>query len=147
MKNFIFTIGICAFIFGIGTSACQSKGSKKATTIEDLAEKKWMLVELNGVDLAEKNPNLAANAFIMFHIEENRVNGNSGCNNFSGAYQLGPDSGLHFSGVASTRMMCLDMDIEDQVNQLFQVVDSYSIQDGCLSLLQGKTPLARFVEK
>ena len=153
MKNFIFTIGVCAIIFGIGMSACRSKGTKQSetvneavTTIEDLAEKKWNLVELNGVDISTDHPNIAANAFIMFHAHgaERMVNGNSGCNNFSGTYSLGSGTALNFSGVASTRMMCIDMTIEDQFNQLFQIVDNYTIQNGRLSLLQGETPLARF---
>jgi len=154
MKNFIFAIGICAIILSIGMSACRSKGTKQSemsnetvTTIKDLVEKKWNLVELNGVDISTDHPNIAANAFIMFHAhgDERMVNGNSGCNNFSGTYSLGSGSELKFSGVASTRMMCIDMTIEDQVNQLFQIVDNYTIQNGRLSLLQGETPLARFL--
>ena len=112
---------------------------------ENLVEKKWVLFELNGVDLSTKDPKPAIEAFITFQIDRNRVHGNSGCNNFTGTYQLGAGNELHFSGMASTRKMCIDMSIENQINQLYQTVDSYSLQDNILSLNHGDTPLARFV--
>jgi heat shock protein HslJ len=112
---------------------------------ENLIEKKWKLIELKGVDLSTKMSNPALQAFIIFHAKGNRVNGKNGCNNFTGTYQVDSGSGLHFSGIASTRMMCVDMTVEDQMNKLFQAVDNYTVQNDTLNLNQAETILARFV--
>lgn len=162
MKNFVFIVGVCVFVLGLVMSACKSKSLTKSETSEtvitggnsdtggftkideNLVEKKWKLIEINGVALSSMNPQPAIEAFIIFQVNGNRVNGNSGCNNFAGTYKLGPGVALHFSGVASTRKMCIDMSIENQMNQLFQTVDSYSLQDNILSLNHADTPLARF---
>ena len=152
MKNFISIIVICVFSLGFGMGACKSKGSTKPETSnesakpdENLVEKKWTLFELNGVALPSPDPQSAIEAFIIFQIDGNRVHGNSGCNNFSGTYQSGDGTALHFSNdMVSTRKMCIDMTVEEQMNQLFQKVDNYTLQDNILSLNQGETSLARF---
>ena len=156
MKTYIFPviIGICILVLGVGMNACKSKkavnsdvsNSMVETAIDKkLVEKKWKLIEINGVALSKMTPQPAVEAFIFFQAEENRVNGNSGCNNFAGTYKLDSGNRLHFSGVASTRKMCIDMTVEDQMNKIFQKVDNYTIKDGSLSLKQGKTTLAKFV--
>ena len=154
MKNFIFIIGICVFVLGLGMSACKSKknaisgeltSSYELTKInENLVEKKWKLIEINGVALSPINPQPAIEVFIIFKESDNIVNGSSGCNNFVGTYKLGPGSALHFSGIASTRKMCIDMTIEDQMNKIFQTVDNYTLKGNTLSLNQAETALARF---
>ena len=143
MRNFI--IVICVFVLGLGMSACKSKGVTSKNETANLVEKKWKLIEINGVALTSMNPQPAIEAFIMFQANENRVSGVSGCNNFTGTYKAGPGTTLQFSGVASTRKMCLDMTVEDQMNKLFQTVDSYTVQDGTLSFKQGGAVLAKFV--
>ena len=111
---------------------------------DNLVEKKWKLFELNGVAISVKNPNPATEAFIMFQVDGNKVNGNSGCNNFAGTYKTDLGNSLHFSGMVSTRKMCVDMSIEDKMNKLFPLVDSYTLQNDTLSLNQAGNSLARF---
>ena len=110
----------------------------------NLVEKKWKLTEINGVALSTMNPQPAIEAFIFFQINGNKVYGVSGCNNFTGIYSA-KGGALKFSGVASTRKMCIDMTIENQMNKLFQEVDSYAITDGTLILKQGDAVLAKFL--
>ena len=113
---------------------------------EDLLEKKWKLYEINGVLVSTMESPTAKNAFITFHAKENRVSGNSGCNNFSGVYQFGPGDRLQFSTMVSTRKMCIDMSVEDQMNKLFQAVDSYTLLNDTLSFNRARmAPLARFI--
>lgn len=110
---------------------------------ENLVEKKWKLTELNGVVLAKKP---AIDAFITFQIKGNRVSGSSGCNNFTGTYKIEPGNQLHFPPMASTRKLCIDMSIENQMNQMFPVIDSYTIaNDTTLILSSAGTSLAQFV--
>ena len=150
MKNFIFIIGICIFALVIGLTSCNLKGTTKSAdnisaVDKNLVEKKWKLTEINGVALSTMNPQPAVEAFIIFQTGENRVRGNSGCNNFTGTYKTGPDKSLNFSGIASTRKMCIDMTIEVQMNKLFQAVDKYAIAGNTLSLNQAGKTLAKFV--
>jgi len=109
----------------------------------NLVEKKWKLTEINGVAISTMDPKPAVEAFITFDSKDNRVHGNSGCNIFTGMYKL-EGSALTFSGIASTRKMCIDMTIEDQMNKMFQTVDKYAITDNVLSLNQADTTLAKF---
>ena len=111
---------------------------------KNLVEKKWKLIEINGVAISSMNPQPTVETFIFFQVDGNKVYGNSGCNNFTGVYKS-EGGALKFSAMISTRKMCIDMTIENQMNKLFQAVDSYAIQNNTLSLLQDKTILARFV--
>jgi heat shock protein HslJ len=111
---------------------------------ELLVDVKWKLIEIKDVDLSTKNFEPEREPFIMFHTDGNRISGNGGCNNFFGTYQAGPGAGLRFSGVASTRMFCFDMAVEDQMNKIFQLVDNYMLNDNDLVLSQGETALAQF---
>ena len=110
----------------------------------NLVEKKWKLIEINGVAIASKNPQPAVEAFIFFQVDGNKVYGNSGCNNFTGTYKS-EGGGMKFSGMVSTRKMCIDMTIENQMNSIFQNIDSYSLLNDTLNLNQGNTTLERFV--
>jgi len=47
--------------------------------------------------------------------------------------------------MVSTRKMCIDMTIENQMNSIFQNIDSYSLLNDTLNLNQGNTTLERFV--
>jgi len=112
---------------------------------ENLVGKKWKLLRLKGVILSSDTSGMETNAFIIFQIKGNRVNGNSGCNDFAGTYTIKSNNQLYFSGVASTRKMCIDMTVEDQMNNLFKNVDNYTLQNDTLCLNQGETVLAQFV--
>jgi heat shock protein HslJ len=39
-------------------------------------------------------------------FDQKRINGKGGCNNYGGAYTLSDKSGLHISGIISTKMFC-----------------------------------------
>jgi heat shock protein HslJ/uncharacterized lipoprotein NlpE involved in copper resistance len=112
---------------------------------ESFVDKKWKLFELKDVDLSTKKSGPATEVFITFQLNGNRVHGNSGCNNFTGTYQTGPGAVLYLSQMVSTRKMCFDMTVEDQMSKLFQLIDNYSLQADTLSLKQRDTVLARFV--
>ncbi|WP_417444838.1 copper resistance protein NlpE N-terminal domain-containing protein [Joostella sp.] len=111
---------------------------------EALTDKKWKLVSLMGKPVAEsKKP--APEAFIMFSSEENRVSGNSGCNNFSGTYTLKEGNRFSTSEMASTRKACIDMKIESQFLGILAKADTYTIKDGVLSITKSRmAPLAVF---
>ena len=57
----------------------------------------WQVIELDGAEIAPSD-----NVVVSFN--GGRISGNSGCNRFSGSYDL--TRGLSFGGLAMTRMAC-----------------------------------------
>jgi heat shock protein HslJ len=142
MKKTFFTVAVMILL--IGFSACRSKQS--ATTATDtLVEKRWQLVELFGEPVSYES-NTSKTAYLIFKEEGNQVVGNSACNNFHGAYQLGEGNRLSFSQMISTKMLCINnMDIETKLNQVFETTDSYYLKGDTLILNRARmAPLARF---
>jgi heat shock protein HslJ len=108
-----------------------------------LVEKHWKLVEIFGDPVVYENLN-AKEAYIIFKEEDGQVTGNSGCNNIHGSYQLNGNR-LSFSRMVATQMMCVNMDIETKLNRVFEMTDSYSLNDNTLILNRARmAPLAKF---
>jgi heat shock protein HslJ len=77
--------------------------------------------------------------------EENRLNGNGGCNSFTGHFELKPGNRLAFSKIAATLMACPDMQIETQLIEALETADHYSLLGDTLTLNKARmAPLARF---
>lgn len=76
---------------------------------------------------------------------EMRAAGNSGCNSFTGSYELKDGSRIRFSQMASTKMACMDMTIEQEFLNILQSADSYWFDGATLVLNRARmAPLARF---
>ncbi len=104
-----------------------------------VADTHWKLTELNGHKVNHSS------AFIFFSAENNRVHGNSGCNNFSGIFELKEGNQIRLSQMASTRMACPDMDTEQAFLSVLGMADNYTISGGTLSLNMARmAPMARF---
>lgn len=104
-----------------------------------ITDTRWKLVELRGQEVVNSK------AFVVFSTEKNQVYGNSGCNRFTGSFELGEGNRLALSQIASTRMACPDMETEQTFLSVLDMVDNYSISGGTLSLNKARmAPLARF---
>ena len=111
---------------------------------QNLVEKYWKLIELYGNPITSANN--SKEAHVTFHIEGNRFSGDVGCNRVMGSYQTKEHNRIALSAVATTMMMCLDMENEIKFLQALEMVDNYSIQNDTLSLNRARmAPLARFV--
>jgi len=97
-----------------------------------LVGKPWKLIELNGKPVPEGQS--AKEPHIVLDMYSNRFSGNTGCNNVMGSYQLQKGGKIYFSQAVATRMMCLNMTIEEQFLKLFDVVSKYSIKGNTLIL-------------
>lgn len=110
---------------------------------KNLVEKYWKLTELFGNPVT--TPEGGKEAHMILKIDGNRVNGNSGCNSFNGTYQLKPGNRISFSQMASTMMMCLNMDTEKKMNEVLGMADNYVVNGDTLVLNKARmAPLARF---
>ena len=103
----------------------------------------WKLNELSDIPVHIENGN--RQVFMELSSDEPRFHGYSGCNRFSGGYQLQQEK-LIFNKLLSTKMMCLNnMQLEQHfLNTLINTV-SYKIVGEHLTLYaKDNRPVARF---
>ena len=149
MLKLLFRIALALVIIA---SSC--KTSQKAAQSEnvggqpnDITEKYWKLIEINGNPVVYAD-SMSRQPFIILKVENNRVNGHGGCNTLSGAYEIDRSaSRIKFSQMVSTMMACLNMEIESGLKNALETADNYALSaDGkYLSLNRARmAPLARF---
>ena len=108
-----------------------------------LENRTWILTELMGQEV--KIPENQKEAFLIFNSEEAMVNGNNSCNLIGGSYELLEGNRLKLGPMRSTMMACPDMSIGDQLNQVLEKIDNYTVVDGVLQLNKARmAPLAKF---
>ena len=108
-----------------------------------LAETYWKLTELMGKPVT--TPAGEREIHIILKIQDNRIQGFAGCNSIMGSYELKDGNFIRFRDVASTKMACDDMTIENQFKEILERADNYSILGDNLSLNKARmAPLARF---
>jgi heat shock protein HslJ len=107
----------------------------------DLINTRWKLVLLNGneVETSEGGSDL----HMTLRLEENKVNGYAGCNNFFGTYETSERT-LRFSKLASTKRACPDMDLESEFLNALQSSEEYKIEGEQLTLYSNGEPIAIF---
>jgi heat shock protein HslJ len=148
MSKFILSVGILAFVtFSCETPKQVSLETPKVNTpVADdaIVEKYWKLVELNG-----KQVTVGANGkepHMILKKENNRVNGNGGCNSFMGGYELKGNGSIKFTQMAGTLMACMNDDgTESAFLKVLGNVDSYYVKGDTLQLNRARmAPLAKF---
>ena len=91
----------------------------------------WTLQTLRGVAPATSIPLPS----LQIDLKENRMTGNSGCNNYFASIESCSSTTLSFSAIGATRILCLSENIESDYFQALQEVTTYKIQENSLSLL------------
>jgi len=134
--------GALAENYVLTKQASNMDGGKKSNA--ELAETYWKLTELMGKAVAP-----AAQGVREMHIilkkQDNRVQGFAGCNNIMGSYELKDGNFISFKDIASTKMACPDISMENQLMDVLGRADNYSILGDKLSLNKARmAPLARF---
>ncbi len=103
----------------------------------------WNLIEITGNAVSgyaaqNKQPHLKFAA-------DNRVEGTGGCNGMGGTYTLAEGNKVSISDMASTKMACPDMTLENDFQTTLQQVTNYSIDGSTLSLMNAVgTTVAKF---
>ncbi|WP_373060101.1 META domain-containing protein [Zunongwangia sp. H14] len=102
---------------------------------EMITKHKWILVKLAEQDI----PINKAPVYFTLDPEENKVNGFAGCNTFMGGFTLAAGNHIQFSQIASTRVACPDMEIDErEVLNAFESANDYSITGDTLMLKAGR---------
>lgn len=140
-------------------SSCRNSSKTAQTTSPDnptssialgqdqpgILEIHWRIIEINGSSI--DNPGtMNKEAYIQFKADGNQVAGNGGCNILGGTFALSEGNRISFSDIISTKMACPDMEVERKLFEIFEKVETYSVNGDTLTLNgAGMTPLARFV--
>jgi heat shock protein HslJ len=138
----------CAGIKGIAKKNKKTEKTEKAemavidtAAILQIADKHWTLVELNGAPVSS---NLPTEAYIFFNAD-GRVSGNLSCNSFSGVYKTENGYRIRIDNLVSTRKMCLNMSVEDELQRVLTITTQFSVTDNKLVLNRARVaPLAVF---
>lgn len=106
---------------------------KKVQFNNEISEKYWKLIELNGKKIVlGKNQNIAPH--LTLKNENSRVYGNGGCNAFQGTYELSDQNKIKFSKMASTKMFCDHMAMETAMLNALEMADNYSAKKDTVTL-------------
>ena len=109
MKKVI--VSLCMAGALIALSSCRS--SKDAATLSSI-NGEWNIIEINGAAVVPA-PNQEF-PFIGFDTNTGKVFGNSGCNRMMGSFDVNAKPGtIDLGAMASTRMACPDMTLEQNV--------------------------------
>ncbi len=106
----------------------------------------WELEEFIGRDRSAKSlDDRFPNQKPTLTFQNNKVSGNDGCNNLSGAY-LAVGNSLTVKNIATTRMACQGVDA-DAFGERFNNVNKYEIQNGKLVLFANDVKTMVFKKK
>ncbi len=95
---------------------------------------KWNILAVNGKEVpgnVEKQP------FLHFDVAARKISGCAGCNDIHGGFTVdaAQSQSIAFPALASTRMMCADMELENSIMQALNAVRSYGrLGNGHLAL-------------
>lgn len=124
-------------------ASCQSarQTSSFGGGSEKLYAHAWTLIDVEGQAVTPTGTE--RDAQLLFSTP-NRVTGSTGCNRLTGTFELTGTNTIHFSPLATTRMMCPDSQTEARFTKALAAVDTYLVTDSSLTLSKGKTVVARF---
>lgn len=126
MKKKFYVLAAIAALF---TMSCSSN---KMNTKEDL-NGEWNVVAVNGQQV--ENQKMAP--FFGLDMEGMRLSGSMSCNRLLGTIvtdSLHPEK-ISFDNVGSTRRMCPDMKLEQQISEAIEKVQAYEVSEGGVNLL------------
>lgn len=100
----------------------------------------WIAIRINTSPISK----MAAIPRLEINLTENKIFGNDGCNDYSGAIEEVSTSQLKFAPIASTKKMCREMETPNAFNKAMNKVTSYKLEGLNLILLdsEGKEVLA-----
>jgi len=144
-KQFLIILfALSSFLSCNTTKKSTNSGMSPDNPNSDLIETYWKLTELMGEPIV-MTPGTKKEMHMVIKKQDNLVNGNGGCNSFTGSYTVLEGNRISFSKLAGTKMACIDMEKETTFMEALQKADNYAIQGKILSLNKGRmAPLAKF---
>lgn len=109
---------------------CGCCACRKGKNAKPLVGTQWHLVRMMERDLS-----IGPDQFVFTFGEDGSFSGKGACNHMMGGYTTTDKGGMAFSGVASTRMMCPDVDLESELGKILDATTHYEIDGDMLMLL------------
>lgn len=112
---------------------------------EQLIDKTWQLIELNGITIPTPNKELKEKATDIKFEKNGNMSGFAGCNYFSGPFHVTTNDRIFFGQITKTLAFCTRQDIEDKFMTIFNTIDNYYVENNILILRKGiSAPIAKF---
>lgn len=108
----------------------------------DVFGKTWKLAKLGDAAIQAEEVRVPT---LLLSADEFRAAGNSGCNAYSGQFELSQGHRIVFGPVAATKMFCHDALYEADFLRMLDQTDRLQLQNDTLVLFGQRRPLARFV--
>lgn len=102
---------------------------------------RWQLIELSGKTIP---PDATAKKMYLMLKSDSTVNGNGGCNTFSGNYSLGKDNQISFGEMVRTNLLCSGVNYEKDYLNALAKADHYNINGDTLILKNELVNLLKF---
>lgn len=114
-------VSLCVASALVGLLSCGS--IRNAVTLSSLGGE-WNIIEINGMVVVPAPKQEFP--FIGFDTKNGKVYGNSGCNRMTGSFDVNAKPGrIHFGAMGSTRMLCPDMTVEQNILSALTRVKRY----------------------
>ncbi len=94
----------------------------------------WMATSINGGPINK----MVTVPRMEINLTEMKIFGTDGCNEYNGIIEKSSDKELKFGRIASTRMMCPEMEVADKFNKAMNTVASYKLDGLKLHLMDSK---------
>lgn len=132
MKNLFLSIFVLLMVFSCTTLSNISKVGSKQVPISNT---QWTLAE----SVKGKTPTLI--------LENNKISGNAGCNNYFGNLVLDTTAGnFSVSNIGSTKMMCDNMETEANFLSMLREANKYVVNGNTLELYKNNLLLMKFTK-
>ena len=119
---------------------------KQFLSTDEITDKYWRL-KLLQEDSVKMTGNQRREAYFKLNSNDNTVTGFTGCNTLFGSFNLGKKGSIYFSQMAATLMACPDIEIkEDEFLKVFELADSYMLNDDELTLKKDKDSILAVFE-
>ena len=127
MKRFLF-IALTALSLAFVCAACCA--CRKGKNNKPLTGTEWHLVRMMSGDLS-----IEPDQFVFSFGKDGNFSGTGACNRMMGSYTATEKGGMTFGEVASTRMMCPDIELESKFAEILGATTHYEIDGDMLMLL------------
>jgi heat shock protein HslJ len=133
---------------GVILMSCNASKTQKEDSVSKL-EGTWELNYISGPRIAFDGLYPNKKPTINFDLKENRVSGNSSCNNFNGKLSVTGNKIDFTQPMAMTKMMCMDGQGEQVFMSTLQKITSYDVTDNgkTLNFISGDIAMMRFTKK
>ena len=126
--------------------AVVAKFSTAANISNDKLYGTWELDYISGPRIAFEGLYPDKKPTIRFDVEKGQITGSGSCNGYSGSVKISGND-ISFSAIASTKMMCQNIQGENLYFQTLKKIDRFDVQGDQLTFIMGDIAMMRFKKK